>query len=66
MGVFRFFLACVVLISHCPVGELNRLFHPGLAVQCFFIISGFGIVVSAKPKKVYDVAEQELGMVPSY
>jgi peptidoglycan/LPS O-acetylase OafA/YrhL len=60
MGVFRFFLAYVVLISHCPVGELNRWFHPALAVQCFFIISGFymQLLVSEKyagqdPTKFY-------------
>ena len=41
MGVLRFYLACVVLLSHCPQGLLSNVFHPGLAVQCFFIISGF-------------------------
>ena len=41
MGVLRFYLAYVVLLSHCPQGLLSNVFHPGLAVQCFFIISGF-------------------------
>ena len=47
MGLLRFFLAYTVLISHCllpyctPGYILTKVFHPALAVQCFFIISGF-------------------------
>ena len=41
MGLLRFFLAYVVLLSHCPEGLLPKIFHSSLAVQCFFTISGF-------------------------
>lgn len=34
-------LAVCVLIFHCPPGLLPRFLHSGLAIQCFYIISGF-------------------------
>jgi len=53
MGILRFFLAYVVLVSHCPDGLLTRIFHPALAVQCFFTISGFymQLLISEKYNK---------------
>ena len=53
MGILRFFLAYVVLVSHCPPGFLERYFHPALAVQCFFTISGFymQLLISEKYKE---------------
>ena len=52
MGLLRFFLAYVVLLSHCPEGLLPKIFHSSLAVQCFFTISGFymQLLVSEKYK----------------
>ena len=53
MGILRFFLAYVVLVSHCPDGFLTRVFNPALAVQCFFTISGFymQLLISEKYKE---------------
>ncbi len=41
MGILRLFLAYIVVLFHSPEGVLTRYFHPGLAVQCFYVISGF-------------------------
>lgn len=41
MGVLRLALAIIVLIWHCPEGVLPRIIFPSLAVQCFYLISGF-------------------------
>lgn len=41
MGMLRFFLAWAVMVSHSPDGVLSRVLHPGIAVQCFYSISGF-------------------------
>ena len=41
MGMLRLFLAYVVVLFHSPEGVLPRPIHPALAVQCFYVISGF-------------------------
>lgn len=41
MGILRIFLAYIVILFHSPDGIIPKYFHPGLAVQCFFMISGF-------------------------
>lgn len=41
MGVIRLLLAVCVLLYHCPPGVIFRFLHPALAVQCFYVISGF-------------------------
>jgi peptidoglycan/LPS O-acetylase OafA/YrhL len=41
MGFLRLFFAYVVLVFHFPQGILERPLHPALAVQCFYVISGF-------------------------
>lgn len=42
MGFLRIYLAIVVLLSHCPQGVVfQKISHPALAVQCFYVISGF-------------------------
>ena len=50
MGILRFLLAVCVLLWHCPEGVLPRYMHGALAVQCFYIISGFLIqmVITSK------------------
>ena len=40
MGIIRFLLAFIVIISHSPVGIIPKL-PSGLAVQSFYVISGF-------------------------
>ena len=41
MGILRLFLAYIVILFHSPEGILPRISHPALAVQCFYVISGF-------------------------
>lgn len=42
MGFIRVLLSLVVVLSHAPAGVLiSKFLHPGLAVQCFYAISGF-------------------------
>lgn len=41
MGILRFLLAACVVLWHCPEGILSRYIHPALAVQCFYVVSGF-------------------------
>lgn len=46
MGFLRLFLACIIVLWHSPIGIVPRILHPGLAVQCFYAISGFLIQLS--------------------
>lgn len=42
MGILRIFFAYVVMIFHCPDSNLlPKFLHPALAVQCFYVVSGF-------------------------
>lgn len=43
MGILRLTLAAIVLQDHCPDGIIPRLTNSVLAVQCFYVISGFYI-----------------------
>ncbi|MEZ6023978.1 MAG: hypothetical protein R3C16_11320 [Hyphomonadaceae bacterium] len=53
MGMVRFALAMAVVLSHLPLATFQFL-SGGLAVQCFFIISGFymALVLDGKYKDV--------------
>lgn len=41
MGIIRFFLALAVVVKHISAPKIFHLCHSGLAVQAFFMISGF-------------------------
>lgn len=53
MGMVRFALAMAVVLSHLPLASYKFL-SGGLAVQCFFVISGFymALVLDGKYKNV--------------
>jgi peptidoglycan/LPS O-acetylase OafA/YrhL len=41
MGTFRLWLAVIVVLSHAPLGILNRPLWNALAVSAFYVLSGF-------------------------
>lgn len=41
MGIFRIFLAASVLNGHLPVHSEELFLNAGVAVMCFFVVSGF-------------------------
>jgi len=68
VGVIRLALAMAVLLGHLPIASLTFI-GAGLAVQCFFIISGFymSLVLAGKYKDIkLFYTNRLLRLMPTY